>query len=567
MAAQSGRAPRTPAYVFAGVVTAFAVLVAAVALTARQAAPPAIAEFAPQAVEQIKQTLDEQAPDVTPDSDGGTDGSRPSAPPSASPSPSAGPSAGPGASAPPAVEVPRVRQCVGSPPRQTEDPQSPPCVPYFDPKLSNGGATSYGVTKDQITVALPQQLFEDLSIPPKLVEFFNKRYEFYGRKLVLKPFQTAGCANGVPSPEKQRADAIAVQEELQAFASLAYCNANSADRAYYDALAEKKVISVPDGNLITGTEAAYARRAPYQWNVQAGVNVIMASTAQFLCSKLVGRRPAYAGGPQAQATTRKFGIIYTRATDGSVPDLDPLRTGLRSCGVTLTEVREDATADQTRNGVNAVVTMRNAGVTSLLCFCSIPDTRGKYMTAATGQGYQPEWIETSYGGNDLDNSYSGGNAPPDQSGHVLGLTFRNKLLPKQDMPWYWAVREADPTSDPQGNTYYASNSRYYQLLLLASGIQLAGPDLTPASFQRGLQAARFPNPGAAGPPYFQARVGFEGRRHVMSVDAAMFWYDPNRPGTIDPTVPGAICYVDRGRRFGLGQWTRSEPAFFSGPCL
>ena len=135
------------------------------------------------------------------------------------------------------------------------------------------------------------------------------------------------------------------------------------------------------------------------------------------------------------------------------------------------------------------------------------------------------------------------------------------------MPWYWAVREADPTSDPQGNTYYASNSRYYQLLLLASGIQLAGPDLTPASFQRGLQAARFPNPGAGAAPYFQARVGFQGQRHVMSADASMWWYDPNRPGTIDASTPGSVCYVDRGRRYALGEWRRSDPAFFRGSCL
>ena len=53
----------------------------------------------------------------------------------------------------------------------------------------------------------------------------------------------------------------------------------------------------------------------------------------------------------------------------------------------------------------------------------------------------------------------------------------------------------------------------------------------------------------------------------MSTDASMFWYDPNRPGTIDPTVPGAVCYVDRGRRFAPGQWVRSDPAFYTGPCL
>lgn len=561
--ADRNRAPRLPSVLFAAVVTALAVLVAAVALTARQAPPPAIAEFAPQAVQQIKQSLDEQAPAVTPgsrDAAGGTG----SATPSPSPSGPAGPSAAPSRAA---VVVPRVRQCVGSPPRQTEDPQSPPCVPYFDPKKDNGGATAPGVTRDQITVAIPTQFFENTAIPPLLVDFFNKRFELYGRKLVLRGFSPSGCAGGVPSPDKQRADAIAVQEELAAFASLAYCNANQADRAYYDALAERGVISVTDGNLITGTDAAYARRAPYEWNFQPGVNTILASTGDFVCAKLAGRAPAYAGATQRNAAVRRFGLISTRATDGSSPDLAPLRSALRRCGVRLTEVQEEATNDPQRNGVNAIVTMRDAGVTSLLCLCSITDTRGKYMPAASGQGYQPEWLLTTYGGNDLDNSFSGGNAPPDQNSHVLGLTFRNKLLPKQDMPWYWAVREADPSQDPAGNTYYASNSRYYQLLLLASAIQLAGPDLTPASFRRGLQQAAFPNPGAGGPPYYQARVVFPAPRYVMTEDAAMFWYDPNRPGTVDPTVPGSVCYVDRGRRVPPGQWRRSDPAFFAGPCL
>jgi hypothetical protein len=229
-------------------------------------------------------------------------------------------------------------------------------------------------------------------------------------------------------------------------------------------------------------------------------------------------------------------------------------------------VRDDQSTDPSRNGVNTMVSMQNAGVTSVLCVCNVSDTRGVYMPAATGQGYEPEWVETTYINNDLDNSYSGGNGPPDQASHVLGVTFRNKLLPKQDMPWYWALREADPGADPQGNTYYAADSRYEQLLLLASGIQLAGPKLTPQTFAAGLARATFPNPGARGAPYYQGLVGFDGGRHTMLADAAMFWYDPQRPGTIDPSVPGAICYVDRGRRYGLGQWTRSDPVFFSGPC-
>src|SRR5947209_554306 len=42
------------------------------------------------------------------------------------------------------------KRCVGSPPRQTEDPSSPPCVPYF--QGDNFGSTYYGVNKHEITV-------------------------------------------------------------------------------------------------------------------------------------------------------------------------------------------------------------------------------------------------------------------------------------------------------------------------------------------------------------------------------------------------------------------------------
>lgn len=552
--------PRTPALVLGTLATALAVVVAAVALTSRGSSPPTIAEFAPQAVQQIKKALDRQ-PAEQPGR--GTAVPPPSPPPSSAPA-GGGPSSSPTAAR--TVLLPRVRQCVGDPPRQTEDPQSPPCVPYFDPKLDNGGATSKGVTRDQITVAVPQQFLEDGSIPPKLATFFNNRYEFYGRKLVLTAYPPTGCANNAPDPAKMRDDAVAVDEELQAFASLAYCNAQGADHHYYDALAQRKIISVTDGNLTTGVEAHYAAHAPYEWNFQPGVETILASTAQMVCSTLAGRPPKYAGPTQSGAPVRKFGLIYTRAVDGTVPDIAPLRNGLRACGQTLFEVRDDQTSDPSRNGVNTMVSMQNAKVTSVLCVCNVLDTRQVYMPAASAQGYAPEWIESTYINNDLDNSYGGGNAPPDQAQHVLGLSFRNRLLPRQDMPWFWALREADPNANPSAGTYYSADSRYEQLLLLASGIQLAGPRLTPQTFAAGLQRARFANPGAGGAPYFQARVGFDGGRHTMTSDANLFWFDPSRPGTIDPSVPGAICYVDRGRRYGLGQWHRMDPPFFTGAC-
>ena len=75
-------------------------------------------------------------------------------------------------------------------------------------------------------------------------------------------------------------------------------------------------------------------------------------------------------------------------------------------------------------------------------------------------------------------------------------------------------------------------ARYSSLLLLASGIQLAGPNLTPATFQAGLMRAdQFPNPGARGAPYFQARVGAERlARHRLDLDV--------EPVVVEPVAAG-----------------------------
>ena len=107
--------PRTPAAVLGTLVLVLAVVVGAVALTSRQAAPPAVAEFAPQSVEQIKKALDAQA--------AAAGGSSPSPSPTPTAPPSAGTSASPGSTPGPtpgpSIVVPRVRQCVGTPPRQS----------------------------------------------------------------------------------------------------------------------------------------------------------------------------------------------------------------------------------------------------------------------------------------------------------------------------------------------------------------------------------------------------------------------------------------------------------------
>jgi hypothetical protein len=47
---------------------------------------------------------------------------------------------------------PSNKRCVGNPPRQTEDPTSPPCVAFFDG--DNFGSTYQGVTGEEIRVLI-----------------------------------------------------------------------------------------------------------------------------------------------------------------------------------------------------------------------------------------------------------------------------------------------------------------------------------------------------------------------------------------------------------------------------
>src|SRR5688572_17912425 len=126
--------PQAPGLVYTALALILLLMLAAFALTSRQPPPPTIAEFAPQAVENITDAPNDQSSSVGRGAGIG-DGAAASTPPVASSEP---------------IQVARVRKCIGDPPRQIEDPQSPPCVPYW--AGDNGGATWQGVTRDEIII-------------------------------------------------------------------------------------------------------------------------------------------------------------------------------------------------------------------------------------------------------------------------------------------------------------------------------------------------------------------------------------------------------------------------------
>lgn len=551
--------PRAPGLTALGLTGAALALVGAVALTARQDAPPTVAEFSPQAVEQIEEALPEQA--EAPSAAGPGDGA--AAPePTASETPTVEPTEVVATPTELPTDGPPVRPCVGTPPRQTEDPQSPPCVNYFFG--DNGGATAPGVTGDEIIVALPEASFGGINAPllQPIVDHFNARYEFYGRKLTIVGFQPNGGTFAHPDPGAMQSDAVLAATEIKAFASLGYVDRKGAEYYYYDELARRGVISVAGRLVNNGTEERLREFAPYQWNVYPAIETAMSLIGNGICATLAGM-PPQGGGPTIQAQPeRVFGLIVQKATDGSKPPADILRGRLATCGVELAAEHEDQADSADTTG--AMLKMQNAGVTSVICLCSVDTAREGYTQAATQQGYLPEWVMSTYLNMDLDNSYHG--TTPEQQDNVLGFVLWNNLLPRQQMFWWKALKEQAPGEDPAGAVYYDYAARYHQLLLLASGIQAAGPELTAEAFEAALHDLQFPNPGAGQAPFFQPRVGFEGGRHTMIDSAALFWYSAQDGGTVDPGFPGAVCYVDNGRRFTASSFPTGPQPFFEGPC-
>lgn len=588
-------APRVPGLISGISVGAVFVLVAAIALTARQEPPPTVAEFAPQAVEQIKEALPEQA--EAPDADvagapGAAEADDAGRPASESPSEVAqtpeeqaseaarerrrgnnpGDPEQPGEEEP-KIEIPRVRRCVGNPPRQTDDPQSPPCVPYFEG--DNGGATYKGVTGDEIRVAIPTQGFG--AQPPliqDIVDHFNRRYQFYGRKIVPIFYPPDGGDFAHPDPAKMIADAVKVDEEHKAFASLAYPDRKGAEHHYYDELARRRVISSAYRAQALTSAQRYSEFAPYQWNAMPSGDVMMSGLGNMICGALAGD-PPQGGGPQGDGRQfrdplgqephtgpRIFGLVFGEAKDGTVPPVDALEAQLSACDAEpAARVRDSIEVPQ---GANVISQMRQAKVTSVIYVGDPGPLRATYMQEASNQQYFPEWVVSSYIDMDLDNVFQPITAPSEQSRNILGVSYRNKLLPRQEMPWYWAVRESSPESDPSGGLYYNAMAIYRQLLQLSSGIQMAGPNLTPETFEERLQGADFPNPGAGDAPSYQTEVDYEGR-YTASDTASMYFYDPEAIGTVDPQFPGAVCYVNGGRQYPVADMPTGKQAFF-GSC-
>jgi len=188
---------------------------------------------------------------------------------------------------------PSTKRCVGNPPRQTEDPSSPPCVAFFNG--DNFGATYQGVTRDEVRIliyidsgiaetggsqgqeARPTNEFFDLFEPPDpdgehvqvdayraWQRYFNDRYQTYGRAAHLFIHFGSGT-----SPEARRADASQGFAYVKPFAVLTDAYGNEID--YVEAMARRGVLNF--GSFNSKEESFFRRFAKLVWGYQPSIEL------------------------------------------------------------------------------------------------------------------------------------------------------------------------------------------------------------------------------------------------------------------------------------------------------
>lgn len=415
-------------------------------------------------------------------------------------------------------EVVSDKRCVGNPPRQTEDPQSPPCVAYFDG--NNFGDTYQGVTGDEVRIliyldggvgdigtsrgreARPIAKYFDLvndaprdddqvwvRVARGWQKYFNERYQTYGR--FVRFYVYFGGSD--QSPEGRRADAADNYKTVKPFATISLASFSGGGDAYLDATAKRGVLNF--GSFLGQEASFYARYPKLIWGFLPSLEIQAQQYADVLCKKYIGD-PANPypvdHSSQLNGQPRKFGLYYT--TDPGFDTLrrfkDSVKKRFQSCGGTIVTEQTFPKAgyavdnSQTpRYAADAALAFQQAGVTTIIWPAG---QEAKLSQAAAKIRYYPEVILAGDGQTDGD--FAQATQDPTFWDNVM-VVSNQPLKPEQvgDQICFQAYRSSVPAEPRQDVGGYACDM-YTNLRQLFIGIQVAGPRLGPTSVDKGFHA-------------------------------------------------------------------------------
>jgi hypothetical protein len=452
-----------------------------------------------------------------------------------------------------------VQKCADRDKQIPGDPYSPPCLVF---QGDNGGATTRGVTDNEIVMSariLDEKGFQqtlaalagaEITDTPEDVKrtisaigaYLNKRMNFYGRQLKIafydgKGSSTAELLGG--GQAEAEADAVTASDQLKAFAEI-----NAGSPPFSDALARRKVLAF--GAPYVSREW-FLKRRPYNWSTATDCSIISESGSEFAVKQL-GGKPAEFAGPGLQGKPRKFAILA------------PENPWYQECVAAAKKIVTKAGQPEpmsiaykldinsmSNQAASVVAKLKDEGITTVTCGCD--PIFPVFLTAkAQEQGFNPEWIVVGTAATDID--LVGQLYEQEQWKRAFGVSYLGPILPTRAGLGYAAYKSVRPDDEPA----FAVEIIYSQMYLLALGIHMAGPNLTPESFEQGM----FSYPGGTGP---FGTWGFDADSYTPTQDYRVIWWDPTKT-SVQNNKEGAYVESYGGQRFQSGNLPAEEPRVF-----
>jgi hypothetical protein len=436
---------------------------------------------------------------------------------------------------------------------------SPPCFAFAG---DNGGETARGVTGDTIKVTyrvtsdpnlllllgqlggvpLDESNDEIYRTMEALVEWANANFQFYGRRIELVRYDGRGQILPEFTGAGQDAatnDSIKVANEIGAFADL-----TGITQPYADALARNQVVAIGAPYM---SREWYLDHRPYAWSIVPDCTITAEASATYANGRLFGREAAHAGDELA-AEERSLAVIAPNNLEyQQCVDTFEEQIGAEGNEVSL---RLDYTLDPAQlktQAASLMAKLKDEGTTSVSCACD-PVMQMYLGQEATAIGYYPEWLIAGVGFIDWDlgGQIISKNAPEQWVRAFGGSPSSAPVPPERSIAHaaYSTVRDDQPS--------LLVEELFHELLVLAIGIQMAGPELTPDTFETGL----FSYPGGTG----QTGTWDFGPEHYTPItDIREIWWDPDAISAFNGE-PGT--YLDNGQRYTQTDIPEGDPEVF-----
>jgi hypothetical protein len=397
------------------------------------------------------------------------------------------------------VTAGRVEACSGQNLQVPGDPYSPPCELFAG---NNGGSTWKGVTPTAINVSV--RLTTDQSFQNTLAQlagaqlrdtnadnqrtilalaqYFNTHYQFYGRKIVIHFYTGQGSlSNELQGYGQAAAEADATTaKSMGVFADL-----SAESEPYATALWRQGILGFGDPYM---PGFWHQQHAPYDWSLATDGTKVATEAANYAVQKLCpsGTPAAYAGGSLKNAKRKFAGIAPENELYKVSASVFSQIMGAHGCSPGQFYYTLDL-GTESQQASNLIAQLKAGGYTTIVCGCD-PIFPVYLSGVAAQQGYFPEFVEI--GAALVDQDYVGQLYNQAFFAHAFGISPNEPTVPYTQTIGYAAyktVRSDEPA--------FFVNLIYLQMDMLAIGLQMAGPNLNPTTFEQGM----FNYPAREGP--------------------------------------------------------------------